>query len=131
MKDLNTIKNIVISETGVDITSKKRDHQTVIHRWLYFKLASETTNHSLNKIGSVVNKDHATVIHGLKQFNIETRWDKDLQAKYDQLSIICLQKFKIKNLEDVTKRIQFVHDELTRLYELKKKIMSNEFTNTK
>ena len=89
MKDLHTIKDIVMG-TGVNILSSSRDHEIVINRWLYYKLAKEHTQYSLRLIGEIVGRNHATVIYGLKQFENECAWDKDLQAKYDQLTIICM-----------------------------------------
>ena len=131
MKDLPPIKDIVMGKTGVNILSSSRDHDIVIHRWLYYKLAKDHTEYSLRLIGEVVGRNHATVIYGINMFENECKWDKDLQDKYDRLTIICLQELKCKNLKAVTEQIQFVHNELSRLYELKKQLMNNELTNAK
>lgn len=126
MKDLQNILKLVIDETGVDITSRKRDHKTVINRWIYFKLASEFTNNSLHKIGAVINKNHATVIHGLKQFEFETQWDKDLQTQYERIAIIYMQETKCNDLKRINNRIEFMHNELSKLEAIK-----NELINAK
>ena len=126
MKDLQNILKLVIDETGVDIISKKRDHKTVINRWIYFKLASEFTNNSLHKIGAAINKNHATVIHGLKQFEFETQWDKDLQTQYERIAIIYMQETKCNDLKKINNRIEFMHNELSKLEAIK-----NELINTK
>ena len=126
MKDLQNILKLVIDETGVDITSRKRDHKTVIHRWIYFKLASEFTNNSLHKIGAAINKNHATVIHGLKQFEFETQWDKDLQTQYERIAIIYMQDTKCNDLKKINNRIEFMHNELSKLEAIK-----NELINAK
>ena len=126
MKDLQNILKLVIDETGVDITSRKRDHKTVINRWIYFKLASEFTNNSLHKIGAAINKNHATVIHGLKQFEFETQWDKDLQTQYERIAIIYMQDTKCNDLKKINNRIEFIHNELSKLEAIK-----NELINAK
>jgi len=126
MKDLQNILKLVIDETGVDITSRKRDHKTVINRWIYFKLASEFTNNSLHKIGAAINKNHATVIHGLKQFEFETQWDKDLQTQYERIAIIYMQETKCNDLKKINNRIEFMHNELSKLEAIK-----NELINAK
>ena len=126
MKDLQNILKLVIDETGVDITSRKRDHKTVINRWIYFKLASEFTNNSLHKIGAAINKNHATVIHGLKQFEFETQWDKDLQTQYERIAIIYMQETKCNDLKRINNRIEFMHNELSKLEAIK-----NELINAK
>ena len=48
-----------------NIKSGRRDEHTVFCRWIYFKIAKSIAFRSLNKIGMEVNRDHATVIHGL------------------------------------------------------------------
>lgn len=131
MKELSEIAKLVIDHTGVDIRKKKRDHTTVTHRWLYFKLAFANTNYSLNKIGAAVGRDHATVIHGLKQFDIEVRWDKQLQAKYDELAIIYMKLVKCNTLEKIDMRISFMHKELAKLEVIRNEVLLNESVNTK
>tara|TARA_A200000159_G_C7254079_1_gene310103 strand:- start:320 stop:700 length:381 start_codon:yes stop_codon:yes gene_type:complete len=126
MKDLQDILKLVIDETGVDVTSRKRDHKTVINRWIYFKMASEFTNNSLHKIGAAINKNHATVIHGLKQFEFETQWDKDLQTQYERIAIIYMQDTKCNDLKKINSRIEFMHNELSKLEAIK-----NELINAK
>ena len=131
MKDLHIIKNIVL-DTGVNILSSSRDHEVVINRWLYYTLAKEnTTGYSLREIGEVVGRNHATVIYGLKQFENEREWDKNLQAKYDRLSIICMKKMRCKNVKQVDEQIKFMHTEIHKLYALRKQLISDEFINAK
>jgi hypothetical protein len=130
MKDLHTIKDIVMG-TGVNILSSSRDHEIVINRWLYYKLAKEHTQYSLRLIGEIVGRNHATVIYGLKQFENECAWDKDLQAKYDQLTIICMKETRCNNVVAVDEQIKFMHTEIHKLYALKKQLLSDEFINAK
>ena len=52
----------------VDIRSKTRKRKVVYSRFIFFHLM-RNKNFSLEKIGSFLGKDHATVIHGLKQFD--------------------------------------------------------------
>lgn len=130
MKDLHTIKGIVMG-TGVNILSSSRDHNIVINRWLYYTLAKEYTEYSLREIGEVVSRGHATVIYGLKQFKNECNWDKDLQAKYDKLTIICMKELRCNDVKAVDEQIKFMHTEIHKLYALKKQLLSNEFINTK
>ena len=131
MKDLHTIKDIVMGKTGVNILSSARDHNIVIHRWLYYKLAKDHTEYSLRLIGEIVGRNHATVIYGIKMFENECKWDKDLQTKYDQLTIICMKEMQCNNVKAVDEQIKFMHTEIHKLYELKKQLLSDEFINAK
>ena len=46
--------------------SKKRYPELVMTRNIYFKMAKKYTEYSLTQIGMVCDRDHATVLHGLK-----------------------------------------------------------------
>lgn len=130
MEDLHTIKKIVM-DTGVNILSSSRDHEVVINRWLYYTLAKQYTKYSLREIGEVVGRNHATVIYGLKQFENERQWDKNLQTKYDRLSIICMKKMRCNTMKEVDEQIKFMHTEIHKLYAIRKQLLSDELINTK
>ena len=130
MEDLHTIKKIVM-DTGVNILSSSRDHEVVINRWLYYTLAKQYTQYSLREIGEVVGRNHATVIYGLKQFENERQWDKNLQTKYDRLSIICMKKMRCNTMKEVDEQIKFMHTEIHKLYAIRKQLLSDELINAK
>lgn len=77
------IKEIVelFSEQKIDIKTHKR--HIVYLRWIYFKSCKVVTNNSLDLIGQEVNRDHASVIHGLKNVDIplKEQYYKDLYLK--------------------------------------------------
>ena len=58
-------------------------------------------------------------------------WDKDLQAKYDRLTIICMKETRCNDVKAVDEQIKFMHTEIHKLYALKKQLLSDEFINTK
>jgi len=130
MEDLHTIKKVVM-DTGVNILSSSRDHEVVINRWLYYTLAKEYTQYSLREIGEIVGRNHATVIYGLKQFENERQWDKDLQTKYERLSIICMKKMRCNTMKEVDEQIKFMHTEIHKLYAIRKQLLSDELINAK
>jgi len=47
------------------LKSKTRERDIAVARQIYFKRAKLFTKASLSKIGAMVNRDHATVIHGI------------------------------------------------------------------
>lgn len=72
-----------------DLRSRKQNREFTDGRFLYFAIAKETTNKSLNEIGGFVSKDHATVLHGIRQVkNVP-----ELTLKYE----IIKRKFITKN----------------------------------
>ena len=66
---------------GYDISDKRRDAEIVKFRTLYFRLATETTFWSLQKIGRTVNRDHSTVLHSKKLFD-EISKDREMVKLY-------------------------------------------------
>lgn len=66
---LEKILEIVEKETKTKLTSKNRRREVVYARAIYYKLARLNTRNSLAKIASLVERDHATALHGLKVFD--------------------------------------------------------------
>jgi len=66
---LEKILEIVEKETKTILSSKNRRRETVYARAIYYKLARLNTRNSLAKIASLVERDHATVLHGIKVFD--------------------------------------------------------------
>lgn len=81
--ELNRIKNYVDKHTGYDISTRSRKAEVVLFRALYFKLATDTTSWSLEKIGKIVNRDHSTVLHSRKNLFDELMKNKHLSNLYD------------------------------------------------
>ena len=66
---LTEILNEVSRRTFVSverIKGRERHRHIVTARQIYFYYARKHTTHSLAEIGSLVNKDHATTLHGIK-----------------------------------------------------------------
>jgi hypothetical protein len=64
------IKTELERKLKVKLTSKNRNRSLVYLRYVSFKLCKQLTSESLTSIGLEFKKDHATVIHGINQFNI-------------------------------------------------------------
>ena len=76
---------------SVNIRTAARDHYTVNCRRLYYKISMDTTPTTLKTIGSKVNRDHSTVVHGLKGAD---ELIKD--PRYKQIYINVLNKLGLK-----------------------------------
>ena len=66
MKNEGRLKDIVkfvTRRTGTDILTKSRQTDVTDARALYYKIALKDTRASMNVIGKIVGKSHATVIH--------------------------------------------------------------------
>ena len=72
----DTIKQIVESYFEISISRNTRKRQYVEARAIYFKLCRIFTQLSLEQIGKSVNRDHASVLHGVKSINTWVQVDK-------------------------------------------------------
>lgn len=62
-KELNEIYNFINDKFRLDISDKKRSNHYVDLRTLFFKMATDYTSATVHEIGSVVKRDHSTVVH--------------------------------------------------------------------
>lgn len=100
---------------GFDISIKSRKRSIVEARMMYAKLMKVYTNTSLTEIGLLINKDHATIIHYLKNFRHIKKQDREFSNKYDILSEVYedFRKswFDLERFDD-KKRIQVLESSL-------------------
>ena len=81
---LESIINKVSSRTHIPIEQMKstsRLREIVEARMFYSLLAKRLTTNSLSKIGKLINRDHATILHGIKQ----VQEVKELKDKFSEL----------------------------------------------
>jgi hypothetical protein len=89
--NLIEIKKAVEQETEQDITVNNRRRETVYARSIYYKLCRIHTRATLSRIAKTVNKNHATILHGIKLYD-------DVIRKYDDLK-------EYKNVYDKLDRV--------------------------
>lgn len=104
------IKEFVEEKTGLKLDTKSRKRKIAEIRFVCFKLTKELTKNTLSSIGEPYKRDHASVLHGIKQFD-------DLSNQYDfeeskKLYEYCLNEF-IKSSENPK------FNELKRLYTIR------------
>ena len=93
MKDLRLVKKIVNDYFEINISDKSRKRDYVDARRFYYTLSREfVRNATLEKIGGLVKKDHASVNFGIKTLHSFMQYDKHTQNNYLTLKKICLSK---------------------------------------
>jgi hypothetical protein len=97
----DTIKQIVESYFEISISRNTRKRQYVEARAIYFKLCRIFTQLSLEQIGKSVNRDHASVLHGIRSINTWEEVDKRMNNNMRILKnkIINYQVEKDKTVE--------------------------------
>jgi len=114
---LKKLKNDINEFFRVSIENGTRTGIEVYARSIYYKLYRTIDPAiTLEKIGKTVNKDHSTVVYGLKRFEQDYLYDKKFKFLYDSfilnypeyLQEIYLKKLCIDVHESLTKTINFV-----------------------
>jgi hypothetical protein len=135
------ILDVVEIVTQLDLKTKTRDRRLAYSRNVYFKLARVLTSYSLNDIGKLVNRDHCTVIHGIKQFDngiLEDEYyslysklfadlsDIDDEAKLRQIILMPRPQI-VKHFEDKINKIhlEYLH-KIDKLEEENTKLIENK-----
>ena len=88
---LNTILNMVCTYYGIatdNVKSRCRLRQLVDARQLYARLARLYTPSTWRAIGSVINRDHSTIIHSYNKISELAEIDK--KTAYDIRTVITL-----------------------------------------
>lgn len=132
MKDeiLREIREMVEGEFKFSLDNKTRKQRYVLARAVYYRLCHEHTNIGLTDIGRSLEKHHATVLHGLKVFNLFKvqpalyKYELDIYRKISALLTIdpiedmtIVEKIQ-KEKEEVLK----IHSDMSKKYlELKEK----------
>ena len=91
MNDINKILNAVNKVSKINIKDKVRDNHHVWTRWIFFKIVFDQTGYGPSKIARTLNKNHATIIHGLKNVKYILK-----EKKYKDLYENILIELKIK-----------------------------------
>lgn len=77
------IAELISEALGVDIKQKTRIRQCVEGRFIYYNIARNFFDGTLEHIGAVVNRNHSTVVHGLEMFDVLISSDKNFKFKYN------------------------------------------------
>lgn len=101
--DLDKAKDILaflsLEFPDADILGKSRDRFSVTIRQIFCYLARNNTDLSYEKIGNLINRDHATVFFATLEIKDRIKYDKKFLAKYQDYI-----EFETDTIEKYTKR---------------------------
>ena len=96
--ELNQIKNILIDLFKNDFSKKNRQRHNVYQRAVFFRLCRDLTPYALTDIGAVLDKDHASVLHGLKLFKNFKTWGEDIYLSiYNEARLKLKERYNFAN----------------------------------
>lgn len=81
-------RDIVEQYYGIDIGKVTRVREYVEARSMFFKLLRDNTRLTFRDIGESVGKDHASVVHCIKQLEYDMEFDSGLHSKYSKITAI-------------------------------------------
>jgi|DEB0MinimDraft_6_1074348.scaffolds.fasta_scaffold90717_2 hypothetical protein len=108
METHKLIKKTINKFFNIDIDKQTRIEKYVEARMIYYWICYYFTNMNLSKIAKTVNKNHATVLHGIKNFPDFMETDKEFKEKF--LGVYSIIKDKVNkntnkmSLEELTFR---------------------------
>jgi hypothetical protein len=80
------LKKAIQEITGVDINEVTRKRETIEARAIYYKVLKQIDKKkSLKSIGASVGKDHATVLHSLKNYDMFEQFNPTLKLFRKQI----------------------------------------------
>ena len=123
MDDLHIkkIKELVKQEYGYDVDSPTRKREVVEARAMFYYILKNFSNLTLAAIARTVDKNHATVLHGLKNFDLWKKQNKYLEFAFRNVVHRLETLDEVENYVDVMElRRELVKTKMD-LYELNAK----------
>jgi len=116
---LQALKNLVQKELNIkDLSDKCRSRELAQARFIYFKLSRKFCSiKSLTAIGREVKRDHATVINGLKKWDMEVVYDPYMKMVYNKISSILTDSSIQINSGESAMAFQMLEERISKLEE--------------
>ena len=114
------IKETIETDLLVNLNENSRRRAITEARCIYYKICYDKLNMSLSAIGKTVNRDHATVLHGIRAvFPSLEHYNKNLYDYYLTLiginNSVLKTKKRINNLNDIQlNQVNILIDEITK-----------------
>jgi hypothetical protein len=120
------VKDLIKTETGVDINEPSRLRLIVEMRSLYYKIVRELAPmQSYHIIGKSVNKDHASVIYGISQFELYAKYNKRLMLHYHNIKNAFLKLYDHNNIVSLEMEIQVLEFKIKMLKEKRVELINS------
>ena len=118
-RKLDIIKSVCEETFDIDLTKRTRKREYVAKRCIYFKIARSTSGASFESIGKSVGRNHATVMHSLKEFEYIIKNDPFYHALYIKVRLKCGVIIKNKFEKQIDKQEYYLHQNINLKAELK------------
>ncbi len=114
---------------GVDIKDRYRGVNYVEARNMYYHICYKVFNMTLSEVGKTIDRNHATILHGLRQFEVWMEYDDVFKRKF--LEFFSGRRYKIQRknfdkeeleyqLDKAISKIQMLENKIEKLRSEKK-----------
>jgi len=94
MEAIEIIKDLVIQESGIDITEKCSKRKVIEVRSLFYHLCKLIKPLStFQAIGEVVGRDHTTVMYSLGMYDVYSEYNKEL----NKLKHVIMERYRLEH----------------------------------
>jgi len=101
MDAINLIK-VINNAFNCNIKNTSRKRELVENRIIYAKIMHNTNIFTLSKIASYIDKDHATIIHYLKQHDDFFKYDDFYKSKFKKIQSL-INDYKANYIKELNK----------------------------
>jgi chromosomal replication initiation ATPase DnaA len=123
MSDIDIIKDLVIKESGIDISEKTRRREVVEVRGLFFHVTKTLKPLStFNSMGKSVGVNHATVIHSMGMFDTYSKYNKELNRLKESILNRYIIEHKFYHLHTIDDEIVLLEKRLAELKEYRESL---------
>jgi len=106
-KILNYFYYKILDEAGeysYKVNTRKREYKML--RWVYYKLCMDYSTAGCSAIAKSMGQDHATVLHGIKNFEHELPYERDIEDLYRKVENIYVSEVQeVRTINDINDRI--------------------------
>lgn len=100
--------------TKEDLLSKRRQAEIILPRHILYYLAYTYTGYSLPKLGSLIDRDHTSLLYAYDKMVNRKRKDKELALLIDQTHLLALV-YETKRQKRLTKYREEVQEMIERI----------------
>jgi len=132
---LETLQKVIESRLDLNLNKNTRKKEYIFARALFYALAYDGKRFTYSVIGRYMGKDHATVLHSIKNVFPQVMFDNKYKSIYDELSLLVEDGIDEKTLITHQDGIYNLYQEIRRkediIQDLSIKLMSAEESNRK
>ena len=85
---LETLQKVIESRLKIELNKKTRKQEYIFARALFYALAYDGTRFTYSSIGRYIGRDHATVLHSVKNVFPQIISQKRYKRLYDELRLL-------------------------------------------